>query len=45
MILELVEAINFMHNTAKTIHANIAPENIYVTKEGRIKLGGLNFSL
>ena len=44
IILELLEALNFLHSTAKTIHMNIAPENIYITKEGKAKLGGLNFA-
>ena len=43
LVLELMECINFLHGNAKTIHMNLSPENIYVTKEGKIKLGGLNF--
>lgn len=44
MMLELMEGLTFLHSTAKTIHSNIAPENIYITKEGKVKLGGLNFA-
>ena len=43
MVLELMECINFLHANAKTIHMNLSPENIYVTKEGKLKVGGLNF--
>ena len=43
MVLELMECINFLHANAKTIHMNLCPENIYVTKEGKLKVGGLNF--
>jgi len=43
MVLELMESINFLHANAKTIHMNLSPENIYMTKEGRLKVGGLNF--
>ena len=43
MVLELMECINFLHANAKTIHMNLSPENIFVTKEGKIKVGGLNF--
>jgi len=43
LTLELLEALNFLHMNAKTIHMNIAPEHIFVTKEGKLKLGGLNF--
>jgi serine/threonine protein kinase len=27
------------------IHMNLAPENIYITPEGKLKIGGLNFAL
>lgn len=43
MVLELMECINFLHANAKTIHMNLSPENIYVTSEGKLKVGGLNF--
>ena len=42
-MLELLEALNFLHLTAKTIHMSLAPEHLYLTKEGKLKLGGLNF--
>ena len=41
--LELLEALNFLHNNAKLIHMGLAPEHIYITKDGKLKLGGLNF--
>ena len=43
MVIELLEALNFLHNSAKTIHMSLAPEHVYVTKEGKLKLAGLNF--
>ena len=43
MVLELMECVNFLHANAKTIHLNLSPENIYVTKEGKLKIAGLNF--
>ena len=43
LLLELMEALNFLHSTAKTIHMNLSPENIYITKDGKLRLGGLNF--
>lgn len=43
LILELLEALNFLHSSAKTIHMALAPEHIYITKEGKLKLAGLNF--
>lgn len=42
--LELLEALNFLHNNAKTMHMNLAPEHFYITKDGKLKLGGLNFA-
>lgn len=44
LVLELFEAINFLHMNAKQIHCGISPENLYVTKSGKIKVGGFNFS-
>jgi SCY1-like protein 2 len=43
LVLDLMEALNFLHTSAKMIHMNLAPEHIYVNKEGKLKLGGLNF--
>jgi len=43
IILELLEVLNFLHQTAKTIHLNLSPENLYLTKEGKLKLAGFNF--
>ena len=45
LLLEMMEGLNFLHSTAKTIHSSIAPEHIYLTKEGRVKLAVLNFTL
>ena len=42
--LELIEALNFLHSNAKTIHMGLAPEHIYITKDGKLKLAGLNFA-
>ena len=43
-IIELLEALNFLHNDAKTVSLGISPENIYKTMDGRWKLGGFVFS-
>lgn len=43
IILELIEIVNFLHANTKSIHMNIAPEHIYITKDGKMKLAGLNF--
>ena len=43
MILELMEALNFLHQNAKCIHAGISPECLFLTKAGKLKIAGLNF--
>jgi len=43
LMLELMEALNFLHGAAKTVHNALAPENVYITKEGKLRLGGLYF--
>ena len=43
MILELIEIVNFLHTNSKSIHLNLAPEHIFVTKDGKLKLAGLSF--
>jgi hypothetical protein len=40
-----MECINFLHVNTKSIHMNIAPENLFVTKAGKLKVAGLNFIL
>jgi SCY1-like protein 2 len=45
LVLELMEVINFLHANAKSIHCNISPEHVYVTKTGKLKIAGLNFLL
>lgn len=45
LVLELMEVVNFLHANAKSIHCNISPEHIYVTKTGKLKIAGLNFLL
>lgn len=42
IMLELMEAVHFLHNTAKLAHLSISPENIYITREGKVKLGGFS---
>lgn len=41
---QIVETLSFLHNQAKLIHLNLTPENIYFTKSGEWKIGGLHFS-
>lgn len=44
LVLELFEAINFIHQNAKLVHTGISPENLYVTSTGKLKIAGFSFS-
>lgn len=35
----------FLHQTAKLVHLNLAPENIWITSDGSWKLAGFGFAL
>jgi SCY1-like protein 2 len=43
MVLELMECVNFLHTGAKHVHLNLAPEHIYLTASGKLKIAGFNF--
>ena len=43
-LLELLQALSFFHNDVKMAHLGISPENIYVTLNGKWKLGGMVFT-
>jgi SCY1-like protein 2 len=43
IVLEVMEALNFMHQNAKCVHGGISPENLYLTKNGKVKIAGLSF--
>ncbi|KPJ09257.1 SCY1-like protein 2 [Papilio machaon] len=42
-LLQIIEALNFLHYTTRQIHRNICPQVIIVTKRGTWKLFGLEF--
>jgi len=44
-LIDLVDAISFLHTDVKIAHLGISPSSIYVTEEGRWKLGGFVFNL
>ena len=35
----------FLHDTAKLVHLDLCPENIWITPDGNWKLAGFGFSL
>lgn len=43
-LLEVLQAISFLHNDVKMAHLGLSPENIFLTTKGKWKLGGLIFS-
>ncbi|ODN01826.1 SCY1-like protein 2 [Orchesella cincta] len=42
-ILQIIEALQFLHYTGKILHRNVNPSSILVTKRGTWKLAGLEF--
>ncbi|GJJ12295.1 hypothetical protein Clacol_006536 [Clathrus columnatus] len=44
-ILQLCKGLEFLHNSAKLIHTNIAPENILINSKGDWKIGGLALTI
>lgn len=43
-LLELLQALSFLHNDVKIAHLGVSPENIYATSSGKWKLGGMIFT-
>lgn len=44
-ILQICEALAFLHSDCKQFHLNICPENIIIIKNGSWKLAGFEFSV
>lgn len=42
-ILQIIEALSFLHYSGHVIHRNVCPSSILVTKKGTWKMGGLEF--
>ena len=42
-ILQIIEALSFLHYSGHVIHKNVCPSSILVTKKGTWKLAGLEF--
>ncbi|ELU03322.1 hypothetical protein CAPTEDRAFT_140753, partial [Capitella teleta] len=42
-ILQIVEALNFLHSSERILHGNINPASIIITKRGMWRLAGLGF--
>jgi len=44
-LIDLVDALSFLHSDVKVAHLAINPSSIYVTEDARWKLGGFIFNL
>lgn len=42
-ILQLVEALTFLHTSCKIIHRNLCPQSVIITRKGTWKLTGFEF--
>lgn len=42
-ILQVSEALHFLHSSCKIIHRNISPQSVIVTRKGTWKLFGFEF--
>lgn len=42
-LLQVTEALVYLHYSCKVIHHNIAPQSILINKKGTWKLAGLEF--
>jgi len=43
-ILQVAEALFYLHTTERLLHLNVCPQNVIVTKRGTWKLTGLCFT-
>jgi SCY1-like protein 2 len=44
-LLEIIEGLIFLNETTKTAHLNLCPENIFITTNGKWKIGGFGFMI
>jgi len=43
-VLQIAEALFYLHTTERLLHLNVCPQNVIVTKRGTWKLTGLCFT-
>eukprot|EP00922_Rhytidocystis_sp_ex-Travisia-forbesii_P050926 GHVS01075640.1.p1 GENE.GHVS01075640.1~~GHVS01075640.1.p1 ORF type:complete len:894 (-),score=145.23 GHVS01075640.1:1631-4312(-) len=44
-LLDIAEAIAFLHQDAKLVHRNINPHSVFITTQGKWLLGGMSYSV
>jgi len=42
-LFPLLETVNFLHEIVKLCHLGISLESIFITHEGKWKIGGMNY--
>lgn len=43
-LLDVIQGLSFLHNEARMVHLAVCPDNIYISKGGKWKIGGINFA-
>lgn len=43
-LMDILEALTFLHSEARLLHLAVCPDNIYLTPRGKWKLAGFSFS-
>eukprot|EP00922_Rhytidocystis_sp_ex-Travisia-forbesii_P043156 GHVS01064461.1.p1 GENE.GHVS01064461.1~~GHVS01064461.1.p1 ORF type:complete len:965 (-),score=138.48 GHVS01064461.1:245-3139(-) len=44
-LLDIAEAIAFLHQDAKLVHRNVNPNSVFITTQGKWLLGGMSYSV
>ncbi|TKR94381.1 hypothetical protein L596_008670 [Steinernema carpocapsae] len=44
-VLQIIDGLSYLHNSAKILHGNLTPNSIYVTINGSWKIGGFAFAV
>ncbi|UMM13833.1 hypothetical protein L5515_001913 [Caenorhabditis briggsae] len=44
-VLQIIDGLSYLHNSAKMLHGNLTPDAIYVTAIKTWKIGGFSFSV
>uniref|UniRef100_A0A8R1E3X0 Protein kinase domain-containing protein n=3 Tax=Caenorhabditis japonica TaxID=281687 RepID=A0A8R1E3X0_CAEJA len=44
-VLQIIDGMSYLHNSAKMLHGNLTPDAIYVTATKTWKIGGFSFSV
>ncbi|KAH7715612.1 Protein kinase [Aphelenchoides avenae] len=44
-VLQIIEGLSYLHNSAKILHGNLTPASVYVTSTQLWKIGGFAFSV